>query len=132
MLPRLESHTVAELVQALQNNFAALKPNAADEDEAKLFSTVRFVTDALPTEWQPLLIPLSFHEGFVQGDLLAAMAAAVDPGWKPATSDEFLRALANASVLLDLGESVFEMHPALTSYLRSTRPFVQQTTASEL
>jgi hypothetical protein len=51
VLPRLENQTATALSQALQANFEALQLNATDENESRLFATLRFATDALPREW---------------------------------------------------------------------------------
>src|SRR5262249_15579169 len=119
VLPRLENRTAAELVTALQSNFEALKLNTADELEARLYATLRLATDALPAEWQPLLIPLALHEGFVDGVLLECMAKLVDDDLARPSIDGFLQALADGGLLRDCGQAVYEMHPALTSHLRS-------------
>ncbi len=50
------------------------------------------------------------------------MAKQVDPSWTRAPIDRFLGALAVAGLLNDQGQGIFEMHPALTGFLRATRP----------
>jgi tetratricopeptide (TPR) repeat protein len=120
ILPRLETKTSAELTQALHTNFAALKGKTPDEDEARLFATLQFSTEALTAEWQPLLFALSLHDGFVQGDLLEMMAKRVDAGLTRSVIDDFLRGLANAGLIRHWDKSLFEMHPALAGFLRST------------
>src|SRR5207302_9622402 len=99
VLPRLEKQAPAALCAALRQNIEALRSGAADEDEARLFATLRFATDALPEAWRPLLAALAQHEGFVLADLLEAMAEQVDAGWTRATIDDCLRTLANGGVL---------------------------------
>jgi tetratricopeptide (TPR) repeat protein len=118
ILPRLEKRTAAELTAALQGNFEALKLDTADEAEARLFATLQVAVQALPAAWQPLLVPLALHEGFVDGDYLEAMAQQVDAGWARSALDGCLQALVSAGLLRDLGQAVFEMHPALTGFLR--------------
>src|SRR5262249_29841726 len=61
VLTRLEDQSVTQLTAALGTNFQALRLNTQDENEARVFATLRFATEALPGEWQPLLIPLSLH-----------------------------------------------------------------------
>ncbi len=119
-LPRLEHSSPATLLQALRENAETLWPNAADENEARLFATLRFVTDALPPAWQPLLIPIAQHEGFVDAVLLEHMAGQVDPGWTPAIIDGCLSALANAGLLRSVGPGLYEMHPAVAGFLHVT------------
>jgi tetratricopeptide (TPR) repeat protein len=120
ILPRLETTTSAELTQALQTNFRAMQSKTPDENEARLFAMLQLATQALPAERQPLLFPLSLHEGYVNGGWLESMSKQVDPGWQRSVIDDFLRGLTNAGVLRDLGGATYEMHPALTGFLRPT------------
>ena len=46
------------------------------------------------------------------------MAKQVDPSWTRSHIDRFLGALAVAGLLNDRGQGIFEMHPALTGFLR--------------
>jgi tetratricopeptide (TPR) repeat protein len=119
ILPRLASQPAAELAKALRENFAALKPNMKDEAEARLFSTLRFATHALPLRWRPLLFLLAQHEGFADAGLLAKMAQGVDGRWTRATIDECLGALRDAGLLRQVVPSLWEMHPAVTGFLRA-------------
>jgi tetratricopeptide (TPR) repeat protein len=119
VLPRLESQRASDLSRALRENFESLRSHAADEDEARLFATLRFATDALPAQWHPLLIALAQHEEFVAPDLLEMMGQQVNAGWTRATIDKCLGALARAGLLRQMKPSLWEMHPALTGYLRS-------------
>ena len=50
------------------------------------------------------------------------MAKQVDASWTRDQIDRFLGALAVAGLLHDRGQGIFEMHPALTGFLRATRP----------
>jgi tetratricopeptide (TPR) repeat protein len=118
ILPRLERRPAAELAAALQGNLEALKLSASDEAEARLFATLQFAVEALPAAWQPLLVPLALHEGFADGDYLERMAKQIDAGWTRAGIDGCLQALVSAGLLRDGGQAVFEMHPALTGFLR--------------
>jgi tetratricopeptide (TPR) repeat protein len=119
ILPRLEKQTPAVLSEALQKNFEALRLSAADENEARLCATLRFATDALPAQWRPLLIALGQHEGFVDSPFLEVMAQTVDASWTRAAVDDCLGALASAGLLYPLNPGIWEMHPALTGFLRS-------------
>ncbi|HKI38754.1 MAG TPA: hypothetical protein VKA46_43295, partial [Gemmataceae bacterium] len=119
ILPRLENRPAAELTEALWRNFNALRSGAADESEARLFATLRFATDALPAAWQPLLIALAQHEGYVVADLLEEMARQVDAGWTRAPIDDCLGALASGGLLRGVGSGIWEMHPAVSGFLRS-------------
>ena len=120
ILPRLAKQKAAALIQALQSNLTALGPSG-DPAQDKLFATLHFAEQSLPDDLRPLLVPLALHERFVDADYLEIMAKQVDPSWTRARSTAF-SALAVAGLLHDRGQGVFEMHPALTGFLRSTRP----------
>ena len=121
ILPRLAKQKAAALIQALQSNLTALGPSG-DPAQDKLFATLRFAEQSLPDDLRPLLVPLALHERFVDADYLEIMAKQVDPSWTRAPIDRFLGALAVAGLLHDRGQGIFEMHPALTGFLRATRP----------
>jgi len=121
ILPRLAKLKAAALIQALQSNLCAFGPSG-DPAQDKLFATLRFAEQSLPDDLRPLLVPLALHERFVVASYLEFMAKQVDPSWTRAPIDRFLGALAVAGLLHDRGQGVFEMHPALTGFLRATRP----------
>ena len=121
ILPRLAKLKAAALIQALQSNLTALGPSG-DPAQDKLFATLHFAEQSLPDDLRPLLVPLALHERFVVAEFLEFMAKQVDPSWTRSPIDRFLGALAVAGLLNDRGQGVFEMHPALTGFLRSTRP----------
>ncbi len=121
ILPRLAKLKAAALIQALQSNLTALGPSG-DPAQDKLFATLRFAEQSLPDDLRPLLVPLALHERFVVASYLEIMAKQVDPSWTRAPIDRFLGALAVAGLLHDRGQGIFEMHPALTGFLRATRP----------
>src|SRR5271157_2948482 len=121
ILPRLAKLKAAALIQALQSNLTALGPSG-DPAQDKLFATLRFAEQSLPDDLRPLLVPLALHERFVVASYLEFMAKQVDPSWTRAPIDRFLGALVVAGLLHDRGQGIFEMHPALTGFLRSTRP----------
>ncbi|MGA2150016.1 MAG: CHAT domain-containing protein, partial [Bryobacteraceae bacterium] len=119
VLPQLENHSAAEIARALRGNLAALKPAAGDEASEQLFAALRFVEDALPESLRPLLQPLSLHEGLVDLDYLETMAKQAPGNWSRLQIDQLAGALANAGLLRDDGRAIYELHPALTGYLRS-------------
>ncbi|MCP4590362.1 MAG: tetratricopeptide repeat protein, partial [bacterium] len=118
LLPELEKRRAGELIGALQANLAALDLDA-DEASAKLYATLGFAEEALDAGLRPLLVPLSFHERFADGDHLEAMARRFEPSPSRGEIDALLRALTSAGLLRVLGQGGFEMHPALTGFLRS-------------
>ena len=62
---------------------------------------------------------MRLHEGYLDADYLEAMAKQVDPDWTRQRIDELVAALANAGLVRDIGSATYEIHPLLTSYLRS-------------
>jgi tetratricopeptide (TPR) repeat protein len=121
ILPRLEKLRASVLIQTLQSNLSTLSPSG-DPAQDKLFATLRFAEQSLPEDLRPLLGPLSLHERFVDADYLEIMANQVDDSWTREKIDRFFVALAVAGLLHDRGQGIFEMHPALTGFLRATRP----------
>jgi tetratricopeptide (TPR) repeat protein len=120
ILPKLEKLTASSVVGAVTSNLQALNISGRDEAEAKLYATLRYAEQALPVSQRPLLTPLAMHEGFVDGNYLEAMGRQVDAEWARARIDSFLQGLATAGLLRDHGQAIYEMHPMLTSYLRTT------------
>ncbi|MFS8071432.1 MAG: tetratricopeptide repeat protein, partial [Byssovorax sp.] len=120
VLPRLEKQRAGELCTALRSNLDALG-EGGDEAQRKLYATLKLAEDVLPEDLKPLLVPLGMHERFVQGGLLEGVAKQVDQAWTPDRINRFLGALANAGLLRDWGRSIYEMHPALTGFLRATK-----------
>jgi tetratricopeptide (TPR) repeat protein len=118
ILPRLEKLSAAQVLAALRSNLADLKLGG-DGDEAKLHATLNFVEQSLPQELRPLLTLVGMHEGFVDADYLEAMAKEVDAAWTRGRVDALMQALATAGLLRDIGQATYEMHPLLTSYLRT-------------
>ena len=116
VLPQLEKISAAEVLEAVRSNLS-LK-FGEDQDQAKLYATLAFVEGSLPHELLPLLALIGMHEGFVDADFLEAMAKQVDSGWTRPKINTLLQALVVAGLLQDIGQTIFEMHPLLTSYLR--------------
>lgn len=132
VLPKLEEMRPAGIAEALRTNIAALglDPN---EEQGRLFGTLRFVEQGLPDELQGLMPLIGLHEGFVSANLMESMGKRTDPPWERAQIDQLMFALASAGLLKDLGQAVFEMHPLLTSYLRALRatsPMMERAFAS--
>ena len=122
ILPRLAKLKASALnFQTLQSNLSNLSPSG-DPAQDKLFATLRFVEQSLADDLRPLLGAALLHERFVDADHLEIMAKQVDESWTRKKIDRFFVALAVAGLLHDRGRSIFEMHPALTGFLRATRP----------
>jgi tetratricopeptide (TPR) repeat protein len=118
VLPELARRRPSEILTAVQSNLASLG-HAGDEVQAKLFATLRFVEESLPEDLRLLLIPLALHDRFADGDYLEHMAKQVPGAPTRPTIDRLLAALSHAGLVMDRGHAIFELHPALTGYLRS-------------
>ena len=120
ILPRLEKMSAAQVLAALQSNLDAFDLGD-DEQQTKLFATLRFVEQSLPDELQELLLPLAMHEGFLDANYLEGMSTSVDAKWGRAEIDRLIGALVAAGLLWQVKQAVYQMHPLLTSFLRATR-----------
>jgi tetratricopeptide (TPR) repeat protein len=122
ILPLLEKESAASLITALRSDIACLKASLkpdADEIAAKLYATLGLARNALPVELRPLLTPLGLHERFVDMDYLENMARQVDKTWTGDKIRRFGETLSVMGLLHDRGQNVYELHPALTGYLRT-------------
>jgi tetratricopeptide (TPR) repeat protein len=119
ILPRLEKMTASQVVAALRWNLAALG-GQADEALKCVHATLGFVQQSLPADLQGLLIPLGLHESYVDADYLEHMARLAEPGCARAQIDGLMQALSVAGLLRYVRRANYEMHPLLTSYLRSS------------
>jgi tetratricopeptide (TPR) repeat protein len=118
VLPKLEQMTATKIAEALRTNLAELGLNE-QEDQGRLFATLRFVEQGLAADLQPMLALVGLHEGYVDAGCLEAMAKQVDTGWTRQQIDRLMEALGVAGLLRDVGQATYEIHPLLTSYLRS-------------
>ena len=117
ILPQLEKLSAAQAAAALRSNLSQLK--LASEEEQALYATLRFMEQSLPDKLKPLLVPMAMHEGFVDADYLEGMARQVEAKWTRTQIDMLVHALVAAGLLREIGQATYEMHPALTGYLRS-------------
>ena len=118
VLPKLEHMTAANVSEALRTNIAELGLSG-QEEQGRLFATLRFVELGLPEQLRSMIGLVGLHEAYLDADYLEAMAEQVDPDWARQRIDELVAALANAGLVRDIGQSTYEIHPLLTSYLRS-------------
>jgi tetratricopeptide (TPR) repeat protein len=112
VLPKLEGMPAAKIAEALRTNIAELGLN---EQEA----SIRLVEQGLPDELRPLLPLIGLHESYVTAWLLEPMAKQVDASWTRERIDQLMAALGLAGLVWHIGETTYEMHPLLTSFLRS-------------
>ena len=116
ILPKLENMSAKQVIDAVRSNMKALGPGAES-----LYATLQFAVEQLDEELKPLLIPLGMHEGFAQVDAMTYMATQVDEKWTREKIDAFFPALAAAGLVQNIAQGIlYELHPALTGFLRST------------
>jgi len=123
ILPRLGELSATALVEQLRGRLHELEDHD-DPLQARLFAALGFATEALPADLQPLLVPLALHERFVDADYLELMAQQADSRFDRTTIDRFMNTLEIAGLLRGWGQGVYELHPALTGFLRSRLPVV--------
>jgi len=124
----LESRTSASIVAAIRTNIEALDLGD-DAVGAKVRATLRFVEQSLPVDLQPLLVPLALHERYAEADSLEQMAERAGLSVTRSEIDRFFSALCVAGLVREMGPSIYELHPALTGFLRS-HPFGAPTAAA--
>jgi len=117
ILPVLERESLVTVAAALQSNLHSLDLKG-DEAHECLHATLKFAETSLPDDLRPLLVPLALHERFVHTGFLEAMAKQVDQGWTMEQIDRFCETLESMGILHTRRRGIFEMHPALTGYLR--------------
>jgi len=118
LLPKLEQMTASKVSEALRTNLAELGLDEKEE-QGRLFATLRFVEQGLPEQLRPMMGLIALHEGYLDADYLEAMAKQVDPEWTRQRIDQLVAALVNAGLVREIGSATCEIHPLLTSYLRS-------------
>ena len=118
VLPKLEHMPAAKVSEALRTNIAELGLDEKEE-QGRLFATLRFVEQGLPEQLRPMMGLIGLHEGHLSASLLDLIAKQVDPEWTRQRIDELAAALANAGLVRNISPSTYEIHPLLTSYLRS-------------
>ncbi len=120
VLPRLAEQSAQSIAAQVKSNLAAFATAGDDETQAKLFATLQFVETTVPAELRPLLIPLGLHEQFVLRPMLEQMAQQVDASWTGERISRLLEILTIAGLLRERDQAIFEIHPALTGFLRTT------------
>src|SRR5579871_3992028 len=118
VLPKLERTGARKITEALRNNIVELGLTEQGEQE-RLFGTLRFVEQGLDEELRPIMSLVGLHEAYLHARMLEDMAKQVDTAWSRQRIDRLMEALQAAGLMREAGKSVYEMHPLLTSYLRS-------------
>ncbi len=118
ILPKLEKMTAGKILEAIRTNLAEWAVEG-DETQRKLFATLLFVEQGLRKKCRGLLVPMGLHEKYIDINYLEAMVQRAGGGWTRQEMEELMAALGVAGLARELGQGVYEMHPLLTSYLRS-------------
>jgi tetratricopeptide (TPR) repeat protein len=118
VLPKLETMPAANITEALRRNLAALGLSE-QEEQGSLFATLRLIEHGLPGELQLLVAFVASHEGYLDADALELMAKQVNPAWARSEIDQLVGTFQTAGLLWSYRRATYEMHPLLTSYLRS-------------
>jgi tetratricopeptide (TPR) repeat protein len=118
ILPLLENRSARDIQSMITENLNLMKKET-DPAQQHLFAILRFIETDLPDHLQPLLIPLSFHEAFVHGEILKSIVEKKDASLTQSVP-LFLKTLCHAGLMNELPgtPNVFQLHPALTGYLR--------------
>ena len=107
-----------QLIKAINENVGQFESES--EDSAKLFATMEFVNQGLPSKLRELLIPLSLHEEFVLRETLLDVASSVSPHLSESDIGLFLETLSSAGLLRSVRDGIYQIHPTLTRFLKST------------
>jgi len=117
-----------QLIKAINENVGQFESES--EDSAKLFATMEFVNQGLPSKLRELLIPLSLHEEFVLRETLLDVASSVSPHLSESDIGLFLETLSSAGLLRSVRDGIYQIHPTLTRFLKSTISHVAVLTQS--
>lgn len=120
VLPRLEIMSARKLIDSLQSSVVAIDTEDLGPEYESLYAAMRLIEEHLPGELQPLLVPLSLHENYVDTNFLDNMASLAGEKWPRRTITSLFRFLAAAGLLSNVTGGVYELHPVLTGYLRSS------------
>ena len=71
VLPKLEHMPAAKVSEALRTNIAELGLSE-QEEQGRLFATLRFVEQGLPEQLRPMMGLIALHEGYLSADLLGS------------------------------------------------------------
>ncbi|MCP4109649.1 MAG: tetratricopeptide repeat protein [Desulfobacteraceae bacterium] len=118
ILPMLEKRKATDLIKALSSD-VEIFAKEGDEANARFYATLRVARTALPSDLRELLPLLGMHEKFIHLGLFQRMAQQVGAEWTREPMSRFADALVHMGLIFDRGNDVYELHPALTGYLRS-------------
>lgn len=119
VLVQMRERTAARARNALEGLLTGQKDHT-DLALNQLTACLEFARQSLPAELQPYLLPVALHENYVDVRFVQEMANQVEPASAAERISRLLEALAPAGLVHNVkGGVIFELHPLLTSYLRS-------------
>lgn len=119
VLAQLPRHDPSDLLERLQHQPRSLGHPDAPE-EARLLAVLRLTEESVSSALRPLFVPLALHEKIIDGQLFKIMVEEVNGKLEREDIDQFFSALSKTGMLLRRGSSLYDLHPSLTGYLRST------------
>ncbi|CAK8721767.1 hypothetical protein GCAAIG_11405 [Candidatus Electronema halotolerans] len=117
VLLQLQEKKPAHLLAALRKKFALLE---GDESSKRILAALAVLDQGLPEEYGPVLQLIGLHRRFVDMDYLAKYMLHTEEITEPIQNCFAL--LETAGLLSALGSNIFQMHPALQSYLAQQHP----------
>jgi tetratricopeptide (TPR) repeat protein len=118
ILPLLEEFPAGKIITALRENLAVLSTGESNESGARTYAALQFVERHLSEHLRSLLVPLAFHERFVNTTYFENMAKQVVATGAHEQTAAFARALVRAGLLHHIALDIYALHPALTGFLR--------------
>ena len=117
ILPRLQERTAGALITELNFSFNGLEGNEATQRIQATFS--EFEKQITPT-FIPILRLISLHEQQVSKNILECMLKLMDVNNSPVV--ECIATLENMGLCRFIADGIYQMHPALRSYLTQFYP----------
>ena len=117
VLLQLKEKKPAHLLADLRKEFALLD---GDESSKRILAALAVLDQGLPEEYRPVLQLIGLHRRFVDMDYLARYMLNTEEITEPIQNCFAL--LETAGLVNALGSNIFQMHPALQSYLARQHP----------
>ncbi|MCI5136170.1 MAG: tetratricopeptide repeat protein, partial [Candidatus Electrothrix sp. AW2] len=117
VLLQLKEKEPAELLADLRKEFALL---AGDESSSRIVAALAVLDQGLPEEYGPVLQLIGLHRRFVEQDYLVQILQHTKKTIEPI--QHCFALLETSGLIYTLGNKIFQMHPALQSYLAQKHP----------
>jgi tetratricopeptide (TPR) repeat protein len=119
MLAKLQGQTPAQILADLRR--LPVEPDGRETlEEQQLLSPLRFVEKQLPHALQGALAPIALHERFIDLRIVGEMIKASGSTLDFEVVAECLEALTFLGLVRRMRGDIYEVHPALSSYLSNT------------